>query len=115
MTASPKILVKAPAGLACAFFTVAAPAARQFFGPKTQDFSVITLLISGSVKMGCAMKDELADKFPKLILQECELQIGEWIIASPHRPLTQVEAEKVVLAYQTIQELVARGSGPVGH
>ena len=56
------------------------------------------------------MKDELAEKFPKLILQACELPTGESIIASPSRPLTQHEAEKVVFAYQTIQELVARGS-----
>jgi len=55
------------------------------------------------------MSDELAEKFPKLMLQACQLATGEWIIASPHRPLTQVEAEKVVLAYQTIQELIARG------
>jgi hypothetical protein len=56
------------------------------------------------------MVDELAEKFPKLNLQAAELPTGEWIIASPNRSLTQVEAEKVVLAYQTIQELIAQGS-----
>jgi hypothetical protein len=56
------------------------------------------------------MKDELAEQFPKLILQACELPTGEWIIARPNRPLTQVEAEKVVLAYQTIQELSGAAS-----
>jgi hypothetical protein len=56
------------------------------------------------------MKDELAKQFPKLTLHACELPTGEWIIASPNRPLTQPEAEKVVSAYQTLQELIARGS-----
>jgi hypothetical protein len=44
------------------------------------------------------MKDELTERFPKLFLQACELPTGEWIIASPTEPLTQDEAEKVVLA-----------------
>jgi hypothetical protein len=57
------------------------------------------------------MKDELTERFPKLFLQACELPTGEWIIASPTEPLTQDEAEKVVLAYQTFQELVARVGG----
>jgi hypothetical protein len=35
---------------------------------------------------------------------------GEWIVASLTKPLTEGEAEKVVVAYQTIQELIARGS-----
>jgi len=34
------------------------------------------------------MKDELAKQFPKLTLHACELPTGEWIIASPNRPLT---------------------------
>jgi hypothetical protein len=54
------------------------------------------------------MKDKLAERFPKLFLQACELPTGEWIIASRTKPLTQDEAEEVVLAYQAIQELVAR-------
>lgn len=62
------------------------------------------------VKIGCAMMDEFAENFPKLMLQACQLPAGEWIIASPNKPLTQVEAEKVVIAYQTIQELIARES-----
>jgi hypothetical protein len=61
----------------------------------------------------CAMKDELAERFPKLFLQACELPTGEWIIASLTKPLTQDEAEKVLLAYQAIQELAARRAG--GH
>ena len=61
------------------------------------------------------MKDELPERFPKLTLQATKLPTGEWIIASPTKPLTQDEAETVVVAYQTIQELVSRGSGPVGH
>jgi hypothetical protein len=69
----------------------------------------------GGVKIGCAMSHELAEKFPKLMLQASQLPTGEWIIASPTKPLTQDEAETVVVAYQTIQELVARGSGPVEH
>jgi hypothetical protein len=40
------------------------------------------------------MKDELPEGFPKLFLQACELPTGEWIIASPTKPLTQDEAEK---------------------
>jgi len=56
------------------------------------------------------MQDEFAEGFPKLFLQAAELPTGEWIIACPTKPLTQDEAKKVVLAYQTIQELVARGS-----
>jgi hypothetical protein len=56
------------------------------------------------------MKDELDKLFPKLILHACQLPTGEWIIASPNKPLTQLEAEKVVSAYQTLQELIARGS-----
>jgi hypothetical protein len=57
------------------------------------------------------MMDELAEKFPKLTLQACQLPSGEWIVASLlSKPLTQDEAEKVVLAYQTLQELIARGS-----
>jgi hypothetical protein len=56
----------------------------------------------------CAMKDELAERFPKLFLQACELPTGEWIVASPTKRLTQDEAEKVILAYQTIQQLVTR-------
>ena len=55
------------------------------------------------------MKDELVEQFPKLILMASELSTGEWIIASPTKPLTQDEAEKVVKAYQTLQELIARG------
>jgi hypothetical protein len=56
------------------------------------------------------MKDELAEKFPKLTLQACQLPSGEWIVASlMSKPLTQDEAEKVVLAYQPVQELIARG------
>jgi hypothetical protein len=59
----------------------------------------------------CEMKDELAEKFPKLTLQACQLPSGEWIVASlMSKPLTQDQAEKVVLAYQTLQELIARGS-----
>jgi hypothetical protein len=66
-------------------------------------------------RMGVAMKDDIAERFPKLTLQATRLPSGEWIIASPTKPLTEDEAGKVVVAYQTIQELVARGSGPIGH
>lgn len=54
------------------------------------------------------MHDELSDKFPKIILQAKQLPTGEWIIASP-KPLTEDEAKKVIIAYQTIQELIGRG------
>ncbi len=57
------------------------------------------------------MNDELGDRFPKLMLQATQLPSGEWIIASLSKPLAQEEAEKVIAAYQTIQELVARGTG----
>jgi len=57
------------------------------------------------------MTDELRERFPKLTLQATQLPTGEWIVASPTKPLTEDEAEKVVMAYQTIQELVARGLG----
>jgi hypothetical protein len=57
------------------------------------------------------MKDELAERFPKLFLHTCELPTGESIIASPTKPLTQDEAEKVALVYQAIQELVATSVG----
>jgi hypothetical protein len=56
------------------------------------------------------MNNELGERFPKLTLQPTQLPTGEWIIASPSKPLTEDEAEKVVIAYQTIQELIARGS-----
>ena len=58
------------------------------------------------------MKNELGEKFPKLMLQATQLPTGEWTITSPSKPLTEEEAEKVVSAYQTIQELVARTSEP---
>ncbi len=56
------------------------------------------------------MNNELDEHFPKLTLQATQLPTGEWIIASPSRPLNRDQAEKVVLAYQTLQELIARGS-----
>jgi hypothetical protein len=56
----------------------------------------------------CEMKDELAEKFPKLTLQACQLPSGEWIVASLTKPLTEGEAEKAIAGYQTIQELIAR-------
>ena len=58
------------------------------------------------------MKNALGEKFPKLMLQTTQLPTGEWTITSPSKPLTEEEAEKVVSAYQTIQELVARTSEP---
>jgi hypothetical protein len=58
------------------------------------------------------MKNALGEKFPKLMLQATQLPTGEWTITSPSKPLTEEEAEKVVNAYQTIQELVARTSEP---
>jgi|307.fasta_scaffold02161_6 hypothetical protein len=58
------------------------------------------------------MKNALGEKFPKLMLQATQLPTGEWTITSPSKPLTEEEAEKVVSAYQTIQELVARTSEP---
>jgi hypothetical protein len=57
------------------------------------------------------MKDELAERFPKLFLQACELPTSEWIIASPTKPLIQDEAEKVVLGYQAIQQLCRTSGG----
>src|SRR5262245_6986652 len=63
------------------------------------------------LKPGATMTDELRERFPKLTLQATQLPTGEWIVASPTKPLTEDEAEKVVMAYQTIQELVARGLG----
>jgi hypothetical protein len=65
-------------------------------------------------KTGTAMEDELDQRFPKLMLVACKHPTDEWIVASPTKPLTKDEAEKVVIAYQTIQELIARGSGPNG-
>jgi hypothetical protein len=56
------------------------------------------------------MQDEADEGFPKLTLQATQLPTGEWIIASLTKPLTEDEAVKVVMAYQTIQELIARGS-----
>jgi hypothetical protein len=61
------------------------------------------------------MQDDAGERFPKLTLQTCQLPTGEWIVASLGKPLTEDEAGKVVMAYQTVQELVARGSEPVGH
>jgi hypothetical protein len=58
------------------------------------------------------MKNALGEKFPKLMLQTTQLPTGEWTITSPSKPLTEEEAEKVVSAYQTIRELVARTSEP---
>jgi len=58
------------------------------------------------------MKNAPGEKFPKLMLQATQLPTGEWTITSPSKPLTEEEAEKVVSAYQTIQELVARTSEP---
>jgi len=59
------------------------------------------------------MKNALGEKFPKLMLQATQLPTGEWTITSPSKPLTEEEAEKkVVSAYQTIRELVARTSEP---
>jgi len=58
------------------------------------------------------MKNALGEKFPKLMLRATQLPTGEWTITSPSKPLTEEEAEKVVSAYQTIQELVARTSEP---
>ena len=63
------------------------------------------------LKRGATTTDELRERFPKLTLQAAQLPTGEWIVASPTKPLTEDEAEKVVMAYQTIQELVARGLG----
>jgi hypothetical protein len=57
------------------------------------------------------MKDELAERFPKLFLQACELPTSEWIIASSTKPLIQDEAEKVVLGYQAIQQLCRTSGG----
>jgi hypothetical protein len=54
----------------------------------------------------------LGETFPKLILQATRLPTGEWIVASSSKPLTEEEAENVVKAYQTIQELIARTSEP---
>jgi hypothetical protein len=45
-------------------------------------------------------------------LRACELPAGEWIVASLSKPLTEDEANKVVMAYETIQELIGRGSVP---
>jgi hypothetical protein len=61
------------------------------------------------------MNEELGEKFPKLMLQATQLPTGEWIIASPNKPLTEEEAKKVVNAYQAIQELIARTLGPERH
>jgi hypothetical protein len=60
------------------------------------------------------MNDEPGERFPKLVLQPAKLPTGEWIIASVSKPLTETEAAKVVMAYQTMQELIGRASGPAG-
>jgi len=61
------------------------------------------------------MQNETDEQFPKLSLQACQLPTGEWIIAGLTKPLTEDDAGKVVVAYQTIQELIARVSRPQGH
>jgi hypothetical protein len=58
------------------------------------------------------MNNELGKDFPKLMLQATQLPTGEWIIASAAKPLSEEDAQKVVKAYQTIQELIARTSEP---
>ncbi len=58
------------------------------------------------------MHDEISERFPKIALQARQLPTGEWIIASPTKPLTEDEAEKVISAYETIQELIGRGYEP---
>lgn len=58
------------------------------------------------------MRDELSDRFPNIALEAKQLPTGEWVIASPAKPMTEDEAKKVIGAYQTIQELIERGMMP---
>jgi hypothetical protein len=53
------------------------PNQTNFWPEKTRQLSNDQFILADPPQNGCAMKDELANQFPKLTLQ------GEWIIASP--------------------------------
>jgi hypothetical protein len=53
---------------------------------------------------------EMSNHFPKFKLQVCQLPNGEWVIACPSKPLTEEEAEQVVIAYAALVELEQENS-----
>ena len=44
--------------------------------------------------------------FPELELKEVQLPNGEWVVASPQKPLNKQEAYAVIVAYATLLELL---------
>jgi hypothetical protein len=52
----------------------------------------------------------MSNHFPKFKLQVCQLPNGEWVIACPSKPLTEEEAEQVVIAYAALVELEQENS-----